>query len=78
MSIHYSIKKRDTYTNLEYKIGKESSAITEFEKVIIISIPVNSNELFLIRTDKGANYLEIVDFVHSKLNPQNTFMMKSK
>lgn len=70
MSIHYSIQKRDTYTNLEYKIGKERSAITEFEKAIIISVPVNSNELFLIRTDKGVDYLGIVDFVHSKLNPQ--------
>jgi len=70
MSIHYSVKKRDTYTNLEYKIGKERSAITEFEKAIIISVPVNSNELFLVRTDKGADYLGIVDFVYSKLNPQ--------
>ena len=70
MSIHYSIQKRDIYTNLAYKIGKERSAITEFEKAIIISIPINSNELFLIRTDKGADYLKIVDFVYSKLDPQ--------
>ncbi|QLH07909.1 hypothetical protein C5F50_04425 [Nitrosopumilus ureiphilus] len=70
MSIHYSIQKRDLYTNLAYKIGKERSAITEFEKAAIISIPINSNELFLVRTDKGADYLKIVDFVYSKLNPQ--------
>jgi len=70
MSIHYSIQKRDLYTNLAYKIGKERSAITEFEKAAIISIPINSNELFLVRTDKGNNYLEIVDFVYSKLDPQ--------
>ncbi|MDH3312025.1 MAG: hypothetical protein OEM28_02625 [Nitrosopumilus sp.] len=70
MSIHYSIQKRDIYTNLAYKIGKERSAITEFEKAAIISIPINSNELFLVRTDKGVDYLKIVDFVYSKLDLQ--------
>ena len=70
MSIHYAIQKRDVYTNLAYKIGKEKSAITEFEKAIIISVPISSNELFLVRTDKGVDYLKIVDFVYSKLNPQ--------
>ncbi|MCV0400353.1 MAG: hypothetical protein K5777_00005, partial [Nitrosopumilus sp.] len=70
MSIHYAIQKRDIYTNLEYKIGKERSGITEFEKAIIISVPINSNQLFLVRTDKGVDYLKIVDFIHSKLNPQ--------
>ena len=70
MSIHYSIQKRDIYTNLAYKIGKERSAITEFEKAAIISIPINSNELFLVRTDNGIDYLKIVDFVISKINPQ--------
>ncbi|MGY5148586.1 MAG: DUF6659 family protein [Candidatus Nitrosopumilus sp. bin_68KS] len=70
MSIHYSLQKRDIYTNLAYKIGKERSAITEFEKAAIISIPINSNELFLVRTDKGVDYLKIVDYVYSKLDPQ--------
>jgi len=70
MSIHYALQKRDLYTNLAYKIGKERSAVSEFEKAAIISIPINSNELFLVRTDKGINYLEIVDFVYSKLDPK--------
>ncbi|WP_237089240.1 DUF6659 family protein [Nitrosopumilus adriaticus] len=70
MSIHYALQKRDIYTNLTYRIGKERSAITEFEKVAIISIPINSNELFLVRTDKGVDYFKIVEFVYSKLDPQ--------
>ena len=70
MSIHYSIQKRDLYTNLAYKIGKEKSAITEFQKAAIISIPINSNELFLVRTDKGIDYLKIIDYIYSKLDPQ--------
>jgi len=70
MSIHYAIQKRDLYTNLAYKIGHEKSAITEFEKVIMISIPMNSNELFLVRTDKGINYLKIIEFIYSKIDPK--------
>jgi hypothetical protein len=70
MSIHYAIQKRDLYTNLAYKIGHEKSAVTEFEKVIMISIPMNSNELFLVRTDKGINYLKIIEFIYSKIDPQ--------
>ena len=70
MSIHYSIQKRDLYTNLAYKIGKEKSAITEFQKAAIISIPISSNELFLVRTDKGIDYLKIIDHIYSKLDPQ--------
>ena len=70
MSIHYSIQKRDLYTNLAYKIGPERSSITEFEKAVIISIPINSNELFLVRTDRGADYLKIKEYVYSKLDPQ--------
>ena len=71
MSIHYALQKRDLYTNLAYKIGRERSSITEYEKVTMISIPINSNELFLISTEPRADYLKIIDFVHSKIDSQN-------
>ena len=70
MSIHYALQKRDLYTNLAYKIGAEKSSITEYERVTMISIPINSNELFLISTEPRADYLKIIDFVHSSLNSQ--------
>ena len=70
MSIHYALQKRDLYTNLAYKIGAEKSSITEYEKVTMISIPINSNELFLISTEPRAEYLKIIDFVHSKINSE--------
>ena len=68
MSVHYALQKRDLYTNLAYKIGRETSSITEFEKVTMISIPLNSNELFLISTEPRADYLKIIDYVHSTIN----------
>jgi len=70
MSIHYAFQKRDLYTNLAYKIGHERYSITEYEKVTMISIPINSQELFLISTEPGADYLGIIDSVYSILDSQ--------
>ena len=70
MSIHYALQKRDLYTNLAYKIGVEKSSITEYEKVTMINIPVNSNELFLISTEPRADYRKIIDFVCSNLDTE--------
>lgn len=65
MSIHYALQKRDLYTNLAYKIGRERYSITEYEKVTMISIPINSHELFLISTEPRVDYFTIIDHVHS-------------
>lgn len=70
MSIHYALQKRDLYTNLAYKIGSELSSTTEYEKVTMISIPINSNELFLVSTEPRADYLKIIDFINSAINSQ--------
>ena len=70
MSIHYALQKRDLYTNLAYKIGFEKSSITEYELVTMISIPINSNEIFMISTEPRADYLKIIDFIHIALNAQ--------
>ena len=70
MSIHYALQKRDLYTNLAYRIGNETSSITEYEKVTMISVRINSNELFLISTEPRADYLKIIDYIHSALDSQ--------
>ena len=70
MSIHYALQKRDLYTNLAYKLGYEKSSITEYDKVTMISIPINSQELFLVSTEPRANYLKIIDVIISKLHLQ--------
>jgi len=70
MSIHYAFQKRELYTNLAYRIGEESSSITEFKKVTMITIPINSQELFLVSTEPRADYFKIIDYVHSLLDSQ--------
>lgn len=72
MSIHYALQKRDLYTNLAYKIGHEKSSITEYEKVTLISIPLNSQELCLVSTEPRADYLKIIDYVLSSLDSQKS------
>ena len=70
MSIHYALQKRELYTNLAYKIGHETSSITEFEKVTMISVPINSHELFMVSTEPRADYLKIIDHVYLALDSQ--------
>ena len=70
MSIHYALQKRDLYTNLAYKLGHERSSITEYAMVTMINIPINSNELFLISVEPGADYMKIIDYVYSLLDSQ--------
>ena len=65
MSIHYALQKRDLYTNLAYRIGHETSSITEYEKVTMITVPISSSELFLVSTEPRADYLKIIDAVRS-------------
>jgi hypothetical protein len=70
MSLHYAFQKRELYTTLAYKIGDEDSSITEFKKVTMITIPINSQELFLLSTEPRADYIRIIDYVHSILDSQ--------
>ena len=70
MSIHYALQKRDLYTNLAYKLGRERSSITEYAIVTLISIPINSNELFMISVEPRADYMKIIDYVCSFLDSQ--------
>lgn len=71
MSIYYALQKRELYTPLAYKIGSEKSSITEYEQVTMISISINSYELFLISTEPKTDYLKIINFIHSSLDSQN-------
>ena len=61
MSIHYTLQRWEKTTNLEYRIGKEKSAVIEYEKVTLITIPLSNNELLLISTEPDADYSKIVN-----------------
>lgn len=71
MSIHYSLQKRDLFTSLAYKIGNEKSAVSEFENVTMISIPISSKELLLISIEPKTDYVKIIEYVDSMLDSLN-------
>jgi len=56
MSIHYTFQRWENLQNLEYKIGKEKTAVNEYDKVTLISIPFNNEELFLVSSEPRSNY----------------------
>lgn len=65
MSTHYTLQRTLKAQNLAHKIGNERSSITEYDKVTLISIPLNPKELFLMSTDPDANYYEIINKANS-------------
>ena len=64
MSIHYTFERWTRLQNLSYKLGKEKSSITEYEKVTLISLHLNGN-LFLLSIDPGADYMSIISKTNS-------------
>ena len=59
MSIHYTFERWTRLQNLSYRFGKEKLTITEYEKVILISLQLNGN-LFLLSTDPNVDYMNII------------------
>ena len=60
MSIHYTFQRWENLQNLQYKIGKEKTSVNEYDKVTLISIPFNKNELFLVSSEPKSNYNDII------------------
>ncbi len=67
MSIHYTFQRWENLQNLEYKIGKERTAVNEYDKVTLISIPFNNEELFLVSSEPKSNYDDILTKTKSLL-----------
>jgi len=60
MSIHYTFQRWENLQNLEYKIGKEKTSVNEYDKVTLISIPFNKDDLFLVSSEPKSNYNDIL------------------
>ena len=62
MSIHYTFERWTRVQNLEHRLGKEKSTITEYENVTLISLLIEKN-LLLISTEPNADYQKIISKV---------------
>ena len=63
MSVHYTYQRWNSIQNLAHKIGNEKTNITEFDKVTLISLLLPDNNLLLLSSEPGANYMEIISKV---------------
>ena len=64
MSVHYTFERWNRFQNLEHKLGKEKSAIYEYENVTLISL-ILENSLFLLSTEPNAEYPKIISETNS-------------
>jgi hypothetical protein len=64
MSIHYTFERWNRLQNLEHRLGKEKSSITEYENVTMISLLLEGN-LLLLSTEPNADYSKIISKVNS-------------
>jgi hypothetical protein len=69
MSIHYTFERWNRVQNLEHRLGKEKSSITEYENVTLISLLLEKN-LFLLSTEPNVDYSKIISKVNSIIAKQ--------
>ncbi len=62
MSIHYTFEHWNRVKNLEHKLGKEKSFVTEHENVTLFSLFFDGN-LLLLSTDPNSNCSKIISNV---------------
>ena len=67
MSVHYTFERWTRLQNLSYKLGKEKSSITEYEKVTLISLHFGKN-LFLLSIDPDVDYMKIISKTNSVIS----------
>ena len=60
MSIHYSKLAWEKSKNLSHKIGNEKASAVEFDKVTLISIPLDNNNLFVSSMEPQEDYFQII------------------
>ncbi len=60
MSLHYSMLEWEKAKNLHHKIGNQKASIVEFDKVTLISIPLNNNDMFVASLEPGEDYFKLV------------------
>lgn len=60
MSIHYSKLAWEKSKNLSHKIGNETASAVEFDKVTLISIPLNNSNLFVASIEPNEDYFKII------------------
>ena len=65
-SVHYTVQRWENAQSLAFKLGEERSAVMEYEKVTLISIPFEKG-LFLVSTEPKTDFYQIINKTKSLL-----------
>jgi len=60
MSIHYSMWEWEKSQNLSHELGFERSSVLEYDKVTLISIPIDSSNLFVGSLEPNEDFFKII------------------
>ena len=64
MSIHYTYERWNRLKNLEHRLGKERTSLTEHDNVILVSVLLK-DDLLLFSTEPGVDYYKIISKVRT-------------
>ncbi len=65
MSIHYSMWEWEKSQNLSHELGFEKSSVLEYDKVSLISIPIDNSNLFVASIEPNEDFFKML----SKIKP---------
>jgi len=60
MSIHYSMWEWEKSQNLSHELGFERSSVLEYDKVTLISIPINNSNLFVASIEPKEDFFKMI------------------
>jgi hypothetical protein len=60
MSLHYSMLEWEKSKNLHHKIGDQKASVVEYDKVTLISIPLNNSDMFVASTEPDEDYFKMI------------------
>lgn len=71
MSLFYSKHMFETRKNLSHIIGKENYSMTDYAKVKMLSVPLQSDDLLLISIEPKGDHFKIIDQVLKVIENQS-------
>jgi hypothetical protein len=60
MSLHYSMLEWEKSKNLHHKIGDQKASVVEYDKVTLISIPLNNIDMFVASIEPDEDYFKMI------------------
>ncbi len=60
MSIHYSIWEWEKSQNLSHELGFERSSVLEYDKVTLISVPIDNSNLLVASIEPNEDFFKMI------------------